>query len=94
MGFFDSPAGTSGLRGATGAEADRLKKLNELASHMFTPAERYSKPELMTHITYLYSAANSVDQKVGKDAIERLQVLKKELDQRKKELDAILGPAM
>ena len=32
--------------------------------------------------------------KVGKDAIERLQVLKKELDQRKKELDAILGPAM
>ena len=82
------------LRGATGADADRLKKLNELASHMFTPAERYSKPELMTHITYLYSAANSVDQKVGKDAIARLQVLKQELDQRKKELDAILGPAM
>ena len=82
------------LRGATGAEAARLAKLNELASHLVTPGVRYSKPELLTHITYLYSMTNSADQKPGRDAVERLQVLRKELDERKKELDRILGPAM
>ncbi len=82
------------LRGATGADAERLTKLNELASHMLTPSVRYSQPELVTHITYLYSMTNSADQKVGQDAIERLQVLRKALDDRKRELDRILGPAM
>ena len=82
------------LRGATGAEAVRLAKLNELASQLITPGVRYSKPELLTHITYLYSMTNSADQKPGRDAVERLQVLRKELDERKKELDRILGPAM
>jgi hypothetical protein len=37
---------------------------------------------------------NGADQKVGNDAIERLHVLRKQLDDRKKELDKILGPAM
>jgi hypothetical protein len=82
------------MRGATGADAEKLTKLNELASHMLTPSVRYSQPELVTHITYLYSMTNSADQKVGKDAIERFQVLRKALDDRKKELDRILGPAM
>ena len=82
------------LRSATGADADKLAKLNELASHLVTPLIRYSKPELMTHITYLYSMTNGADQKPGKDAVERLQVLRKELEERKKELDRILGPAM
>jgi photosystem II stability/assembly factor-like uncharacterized protein len=82
------------LRGASGADADKLTKLNELASHLVTPGVRYSKPELLTHITYLYSMTNSADQKPGRDAIERLQVLRKELDERKKALDRILGPAM
>ncbi|HVT37516.1 MAG TPA: hypothetical protein VHE78_00600 [Gemmatimonadaceae bacterium] len=82
------------LRGASGADADRLAKLNELASHLITPGIRYSKPELLTHITYLYSMTNGADQKPGRDAIERMHVLRKELDERKKALDRILGPAM
>jgi hypothetical protein len=82
------------LRGSTGADAERLTKLNELASHLITPGIRYSKPELITHITYLYSMTNGADQKPGRDAIDRFQVLRKELDERKKELDKILGPAM
>jgi photosystem II stability/assembly factor-like uncharacterized protein len=82
------------LRGATGADAEKLAKLNELSSHVVTPTIRYSKPELLTHITYLYSMTNGADQKVGKDAIERFQVLRKQLDDRKKELEKILGPAM
>ena len=82
------------LKGATGAELDRLTKLNELAEKLITSPIRYSEPKLLTHITYLYSMTNGADQKPGRDAVERLQVLKKALDDRKKELDKILGPAM
>jgi hypothetical protein len=37
---------------------------------------------------------NGADQKPGKDAVDRLRVLRKQLDDRKKELDKILGPSM
>ena len=84
----------SRLRGAGTPELDRLAKLNQLAGHVITPSVRYSKPELQTHITYLYSMTATSDQKIGKDAIARYRVLRKELDQRKKELELILGPAM
>jgi photosystem II stability/assembly factor-like uncharacterized protein len=69
----------------------KLTKLNEIASHMITPAIRYSKPELQTHISYLYSMTSATDQKIGRDAFERYAVLKKELDQRNAELKALLG---
>src|SRR5262249_42132304 len=82
------------LKGATGAQLDQLTKLNELAAKLITSPIRYSEPKLLTHITYLYSMTNGVDQRPGKDAVDRLQVLKKELDDRKKELDKIIGPAM
>jgi len=69
----------------------KLGKLNEVASHVITPSIRYSKPELQTHITYLYSMTNATDQKIGHDAVERYDVLKKMLAQRNQELMAILG---
>jgi photosystem II stability/assembly factor-like uncharacterized protein len=72
-------------------DPDKLAKLNELASHLITPVIRYSKPELQTHITYLYGMTNSTDQKIGNDAVERYDTLKKELDERDSELHAILG---
>jgi photosystem II stability/assembly factor-like uncharacterized protein len=75
------------LTGDTG----KLARLNEVASHMITPAIRYSKPELQTHITYLYSMTTATDQKIGHDAVERYDTLKKELEQRNAELKAILG---
>jgi hypothetical protein len=83
-------AAQSRLRGGSGS-ADTLKKLNELASHVITPSIRYSKPELQTHITYLYSMTNNADQKPGADALERYTSLRKELDQRMAELDKIIG---
>ncbi len=82
------------LRGATGAQAEELAKLNELAAKLITSPVRYSEPKLLTHITYLYSMTNGADQKPGKDAVDRFRVLRKELDDRKKELDKILGPSM
>jgi photosystem II stability/assembly factor-like uncharacterized protein len=75
-------------RDATG---DKRAKLVELASHLITPSIRYSQPELQTHITYLYSMTNATDQKIGRDAIERYEALRKQMDQRMAELNKILG---
>jgi photosystem II stability/assembly factor-like uncharacterized protein len=79
------------LRDSAGGAGDKLTKLNELASHLITPPIRYSKPELQTNITYLYNMTNSTDQKIGRDAIERYETLRKELDQLIAALNAILG---
>jgi hypothetical protein len=65
-------------------------KLADVASHIITPAIRYSKPELQTHITYLYSLTNGADQKIGRDAIERYEILRKDLDTRLAELNKVL----
>jgi photosystem II stability/assembly factor-like uncharacterized protein len=82
------------LRGATGAAADTLAQINALASKLFTPPVRYSKPELLTHITYLYSMTTQADQRVPKDAVDRLSTLKKQLSDIQSALTKLLGPAM
>ncbi len=74
-----------------GAAVDKLAKLNELASHLITPPIRYSKPELATQITYLYTLTSGADQKLGHDAAARYAVLRKQLDARMAELKSILG---
>jgi photosystem II stability/assembly factor-like uncharacterized protein len=79
------------MKNATGPEADKLTKLNEFASHLITPSIRYSKPELATQISYLYTLTNGADQKLGHDAFQRYQVLRKQLDKQLVELKAILG---
>ncbi|HLH17859.1 MAG TPA: hypothetical protein VKX45_11590 [Bryobacteraceae bacterium] len=72
------------------ASGDREVKLKQLADKLITPPIRYSQPELQTQITYLYSVTTATDQKPGRDVVERYGVLKKELEEREKELDAIL----
>jgi hypothetical protein len=66
-------------------------RLTTLASKLLTEPVRYGKPGLQAHITYLASMTANVDQKIGRDAIERYQVLKKELDTLRAEADRILG---
>jgi hypothetical protein len=73
------------------ASGDQKAKIDELASHLITPPIRYSKPELQTHITYLYSLTSQTDQKIGRDAIDRYGVLRKELDGRIAEANKLLG---
>ncbi|SPE40003.1 conserved exported hypothetical protein [Candidatus Sulfopaludibacter sp. SbA3] len=68
----------------------KLASLKDLSADLITPAIRYSKPQLQTHITYLYTVTNSTDQKIGRDVIERYQVLRKALDQRIQQLNEIL----
>ena len=72
--------------------ADTLAKVQAIASRLMTEPVRYAKPGLQAHITYLNSMTNGVDQKIGRDAISRYEVLKKELEAIKVELDRVLGP--
>ena len=60
---------------------------------LLTEPVRYGKPGLQAHITYLASMTANVDQKIGRDAIERYEVLKKELETIRAEVDRLLGPA-
>jgi photosystem II stability/assembly factor-like uncharacterized protein len=81
------------LQGATGAAADTLSKVRAIAGKVLTDPVRYGKPGLQAHITYLNGMTNAVDQKIGRDAIARYAVLKRELDAVTAELDRVLGPA-
>jgi len=66
-------------------------RLTAVAAKLLTEPVRYGKPGLQAHITYLASMTSNVDQKIGRDAIDRYQVLKKELDALRAEADRILG---
>jgi len=80
-----------GLRGATGADAQKARRLEEIAGKLITPPVRYSPPGLQEHIRYLAGMTTRVDQKIGRDAIERHQVLRAELDAITAEVNAVLG---
>jgi photosystem II stability/assembly factor-like uncharacterized protein len=79
------------LQGATGPAADTLQRLTALEAKLVTPPVRYSKPALQAQITYLYGLTTRADQEVGRDAVERYRVLRRELDALVAELRAILG---
>jgi photosystem II stability/assembly factor-like uncharacterized protein len=66
-------------------------RLDAVAAKLLTEPVRYGKPGLQAQITYLAGETATVDQKVGRDAIERYGVLKKELDAVRAELDQITG---
>jgi hypothetical protein len=73
---------------------DSLAKVNELAVTLFGPDEgiRYGRPGLQTQITYLAGMTARVDQRVGRDAIERMATLRKELADLEARVNRVLGP--
>jgi len=78
------------LRTGSGPDGDQANRINAIAAKLFTPQVRYSKPGLQAHITYLAGMTANIDQKIGRDAIERYEVLRKELDAIRAELDSVL----
>jgi DNA anti-recombination protein RmuC len=80
------------LRGASGAAADTLAKVQVLAGTLLSEPVRYGKPGLQAHINYLSSMTGNTDQKIGRDAIARYQTLARELAALTAELDRVLGP--
>lgn len=81
------------MRNAATADSDTSAKVSVLAAKLLTEPVRYGKPGLQAHITYLASMTANVDQKIGRDAIERYAILKKEFDTVSAEVDRVLGPA-
>lgn len=80
------------LRGAAAADARRTKAVDAIAATLLTEPVRYGKPGLQAHISYLAGMTTGVDQKIGRDAIERYEVLRRELDAIRTEVDRLLGP--
>jgi photosystem II stability/assembly factor-like uncharacterized protein len=85
-------AGLARLRGAMGAGADTLARLQAIAGKVETEPVRYGRPGIQAQISYLAGMTSGADQKIGRDAIQRYEVLRKELDAIKAELDRVLGP--
>ena len=82
------------LRNASGAEAETVTRVNELASKLLTETVRYGRPGLQAQITYLAGMTANVDQKIGRDAVERYQVLKKDLDALMAEAESVLNSTL
>ena len=83
------------LAAAGAPAADTLAKVRTvLRDQLLTQPVRYGKPGLQAHIQYLSGMTMRVDQKVGRDALERADVLRKELDEAKAAIDRAIGPAM
>jgi len=76
----------------SGANGDSLTKVEALAVKLVDQPVRYGRPGLQTQIRYLAGMTTRVDQKVGRDAIERYQTLRKELDAVEAEVNRVLGP--
>jgi len=81
------------MRNASTSDNDTAAKVSALAAKLLSEPVRYGKPGLQAHITYLASMTANVDQKIGRDAVERYAVLKKEFDALRAEADRVLGPA-
>ena len=79
------------LRKTPDTNGDLLNRVNTVAAKLLTEPVRYGKPGLQAHIAYLASMTANVDQKIGRDAIERYEVLKKELDAVRAEAEQILS---
>jgi photosystem II stability/assembly factor-like uncharacterized protein len=80
------------LRGSTDPKASAV---NGLAATLFGPDEgvRYGRPGLQTQISYLAGMTSRVDQRIGRDAVERYQTLRKELDALEVRVNQTLGPS-
>jgi photosystem II stability/assembly factor-like uncharacterized protein len=55
-------------------------RLDSMHAVLVTPPVRYSQPGLQAQIQYLYGLTTRADQQPGRDAIERYEVLRRELD--------------
>ena len=79
------------LRNAS-TSGESLTLVNQLAAKLLTEPVRYGKPGLQAHVVYLAGMTANTDQKVGRDALERYAVLKKEFEALRSEADKVLGP--
>jgi photosystem II stability/assembly factor-like uncharacterized protein len=82
------------LASAGTAAADTVRGVDAIRATVVTPPIRYTKPELQSHIQYLYGMTTQADQRLGRDATERYTTLRKELDVTMAKARALLGAAV
>jgi photosystem II stability/assembly factor-like uncharacterized protein len=68
----------------------KKRDIDAVAGELLTEPVRYGKPGLLAQAAYLASMTTSADQKVGKDALERYDVLKKDFDRLRADVDRLL----
>ena len=66
--------------------------LQPIADRLLTPPVRYSPPGLDTQVSYLRSQTDGFDGRVSDDPIQRLAVLRPQIDAIIRQLEAVLGP--
>jgi hypothetical protein len=69
--------------------AAKTNAVEAIAAKLLSEPVRYGKPGLQAHITYLAGMTTGADQKIGRDAIERYTVLRKELDTIRAQLESL-----
>lgn len=82
------------LAGAKGKAADTLSALVKVADLVNTQPGPYGKPGIQQQISYLAGMTVRADQKIGRDATDRYETLRKELDAIERQLDSVLGPTI
>jgi hypothetical protein len=84
-------AAQNALKDPAGGAGDKLAKVNEIAAHPHHAADPLQQARAgHAHYVSLH-LTNAADQQVGRDAIERYEVLRKQLDAYIAELNKILG---
>jgi photosystem II stability/assembly factor-like uncharacterized protein len=78
---------------AKSGPADKLAAIEKIYAQLVTWPEgvRYARPGLQNHTSYLAGLGTRTDQKVGRDAFDRLAVLKKDYERLKAEADKVVG---
>jgi photosystem II stability/assembly factor-like uncharacterized protein len=79
---------------AADSSGDAGRRLATLEEQLATREGRYQQPMLVDQLNYLYSMTTQADQRVGRDAVERLAELRTELDARLAEVRAATGGAV
>jgi hypothetical protein len=81
------------LRGETGASAERtLRAVDAIAAVLLTEPVRYGKPGLQAQISYLNGIGSRSDQKIGREVLQRYEMLSEELAAVQAEVARVLGP--
>ena len=80
-----------GLQGATGRDAETLNDLEAVSAKLVTPSIRYSKPGLVSQISYLSGATSRGDVKLSTDVQHRFEMLNHELTLIRREVERLLG---
>jgi hypothetical protein len=73
--------------------SDQRRRLDALEARLATASSggiRYPQPMLVSQLEYLYNMITNADQKLGRDAFERYDELKKQLDAIKQQLSTLV----